>query len=266
MRSDQIMNLLATKHAEDVFVSECNDGPACYGGHLRMDAWVMSKSWANPCVTVYEAKTSRGDFLKDEKWQRYLAYCNKFYFACPAGVILPEECPPEAGLMLVSANAGRVYTKKKAPYRQVTIPEQVYRYILMCRARITRDSQRSVQSKTDFWRQWLIERDERKDLGHAVSRKIQTVLRDRVFAAEAQHVRLQKLIDGYADIRSYLQQLKLDPDSNWQATRRRVEERLSELRKSRVPGLLRVAGDLQIKLTHFVAGLEEIKAQTKGMS
>src|SRR5690242_5105664 len=108
-----IRKLLAAKHAEDVLVPECKDGPTQGGSHRRMDAWVMSKSWANPCVTGYEIKVSRSDFLGDEKWRTYLPLCNEFYFVAPSGIIEPDELPPEAGLLCVSSTGTVLFRKKK---------------------------------------------------------------------------------------------------------------------------------------------------------
>lgn len=48
MDAGTIVALLRTKHAEDVFVDECKDGPTHYGHHLRMDAWAMKKKLGEP--------------------------------------------------------------------------------------------------------------------------------------------------------------------------------------------------------------------------
>ena len=36
-------------------------------------------------ITLVEVKSSRADFVADRKWQEYLAYCDRFYFAVGAG-------------------------------------------------------------------------------------------------------------------------------------------------------------------------------------
>jgi hypothetical protein len=46
-----------------------------------------------------EVKTSRGDFLADKKWQKYLFYCTHFYFIAPTGIIKPCELDPRVGLI-----------------------------------------------------------------------------------------------------------------------------------------------------------------------
>src|SRR5687767_11755578 len=117
-----ILAMLTNKHAEDVFVPECKDGPS-HGSMCKLDGWAMAKSWARPCVTGYEIKVSRSDFLRDNKWPSYLPMCNELYFVSPRDVIKPEECPEPCGLLYVADSGTRLFTKKKAPYRSVTIPE-----------------------------------------------------------------------------------------------------------------------------------------------
>ena len=56
-------------------------------------------------LIVVEVKSSRTDFLSDNKWRSYLDYCDRFYFAVPEdfpGDLLPAE----HGLMRVDAFGG----------------------------------------------------------------------------------------------------------------------------------------------------------------
>lgn len=50
-------------------------------------------------VRIYEVKSSRGDFLSDAKWQRYLPYCTHFSFVAPAGAIFRWELEKNVGLI-----------------------------------------------------------------------------------------------------------------------------------------------------------------------
>ncbi|MEO8467548.1 MAG: MmcB family DNA repair protein, partial [Gammaproteobacteria bacterium] len=147
MIASTLLALLRARHADDVFVDECKSGPTQLTEHERIDAWVMAKSWAHPMVTGYEIKVSRGDFLRDQKWQRYLPMCNALYFVCPAKLIAPNELPDDVGLMWASMTGSRLYTKKRAKPRDVTIPEDVWRYILMSRVRITREQFTSANKR-----------------------------------------------------------------------------------------------------------------------
>jgi len=169
--ASDILQLLAIKHANAVFVPECKDGPTHGASHLRMDAWVMSKSWANPCVTAYEIKVSRSDYIRDEKMQQYLCYCNRLFLVTPTGLIQPEELNDTPyGLMWASKNGTKIYTKRKAPYRSVEIPEDVYRYVLMCRAKI--DPEYRQEDAAEYWVKWLADRRSKTELGYRVGRHV----------------------------------------------------------------------------------------------
>ncbi len=156
MNSAEIIALLKVRHVDDVFVTECKDGPSQQTGktHIRMDAWVMSKSWSNPHVWAYEVKTTRGDFLKDNKWRQYLKCCNTFYFVCPQGVINPDELPKDVGLMYVTSTGRGLRIIKKAPWRNQKIDENLFRYILMCRTQIVAPTETvsSTMTKSDRMR------------------------------------------------------------------------------------------------------------------
>ena len=52
-----------------------------------------------------------------DKWRGYLPYCNQFYFVTPPGLVDPGEVGSDAGLIVCSKNATRLYTKRKAPTR-----------------------------------------------------------------------------------------------------------------------------------------------------
>ena len=57
--------------------------------------------------TVVEVKTSVADFRSDAKWQEYLEYCDRFYFAVPISFpteILPAEC----GLMVADGYGSEI--------------------------------------------------------------------------------------------------------------------------------------------------------------
>ena len=45
---------------------------------------------AKGCVVIVEIKVSRADLLGDAKWPDYLDYCDRFYWAVPAGF----DCAP----------------------------------------------------------------------------------------------------------------------------------------------------------------------------
>lgn len=213
-----IIGMLAAKHSDDVFVPECKNG-ASYTGNLKiMDAWAMKKSWSNPLTWGYEIKVSRNDFLRDEKWHLYLAYCNEFYFVCPNKLIMPDELPAEAGLMWASTNSKRLYTKKKAPRREVSIPESLYRYILMARTKIHAPSSGSsgTQSREEFLKDWLEKRDNGQELNYLVSARISKVVAN----TQELNNKLTRDIAKYERVKTILKSKGLDPDTtSWEIER-----------------------------------------------
>lgn len=208
MTGRAIESLLAEKHAADVFVRQCKNGPTGTGLGV-MDAWVMAKSWAHPSVIVYEIKTSRQDFLKDQKWPNYLPYCNLFYFVCQWKLIDPSEVGSSAGLLYASNNLSRLYIKKKAPYREVTAPESVFRYILMARAKI--DVERN-HAGIDYWRDWLAQTREEKKIGRQVSREIRKLAGVRIEEAREELRRMQERLESYQAVQEILREVGIDPE------------------------------------------------------
>lgn len=58
-------------------------------------------------ITLVEIKTCRADFLCDHKWQDYLAYCDRFYFA--VGSDFPcDLLPAGEGLILADRFEGAI--------------------------------------------------------------------------------------------------------------------------------------------------------------
>ncbi len=70
---------------------------------LRFDVVGVTKYTRQ--VRIYEIKSSRGDFLADSKWERYLPYCTHFSFVAPAGTIFRFELERTVGLIEYGAPA-----------------------------------------------------------------------------------------------------------------------------------------------------------------
>lgn len=56
-------------------------------------------------ITIVEIKVSRADLLGDAKWTEYLDYCDRFFWAIPAGFDIalldrPELLPDRTGLIV----------------------------------------------------------------------------------------------------------------------------------------------------------------------
>lgn len=70
----------------------------------RMDVCALGPRGEIWCI---EVKSSRTDFISDEKWPEYLPWCNQFSFAVPEG--FPEALlPPEHGLIRADCWGGEV--------------------------------------------------------------------------------------------------------------------------------------------------------------
>lgn len=72
-------------------------------------------------ITEFEVKISRSDFKADRKKRKFKYYeqknftlmPNRFYYACPEGLIQPDEIPAYAGLIYF--NCGEFAIIKNAP-------------------------------------------------------------------------------------------------------------------------------------------------------
>ena len=256
-----IIELLEAKHWKDIGVSECKLGPSMgVGGKCRrLDYWACKKSWANCLATGYEIKVSRSDFLGDEKWVEYLKSCHQFYFVCPSGLIQPEELPDKVGLMYVSQTGTRLFTKRKAVIRDLEIPNDLLLYILMWRTKILTNSQEGDKeyNKLEYWRQWLAERKEGKELGYRISWAITS----HVEAVERENKRLKGAHKEYADLLAMCKELGVDP-RGWKA-----DENLRQALTSAVtPELQRSVSQASKMIQGFEATIEKLKSgdTTKG--
>ena len=66
---------------------------------LRVDLMALGPKGE---IWVVECKSSRADFMGDHKWQGYLEWCDRFYWAVDADFPL-ELLPPETGLIIADA-------------------------------------------------------------------------------------------------------------------------------------------------------------------
>ncbi len=221
MTAKDIKRFLATKHKQDVFVTECKAGPTAYHGAPQLDAWVMKKSWAHPLLIGYEIKVSRSDFLNDRKWINYLEFCNEFYFVCPWGLISPKEVPDKSGLLYATKTGSKFITKVKAPYRIIESPELLYRYILMARVQVIDETTHINQR--GYWQDWLREKDEDKHLGWNVSRKIRELVAGRIDSVERENNKLKRENDALQQAKIILESFGIDEPDAYD-----IEERITK--------------------------------------
>jgi len=75
----------------------------------RVDVFGVGK---HASLVAVEVKSSRNDFLSDQKWQSYLEYCDQFYFAVPES--FPTELiPSHQGFMRVDQFSGSLIRQAK---------------------------------------------------------------------------------------------------------------------------------------------------------
>jgi hypothetical protein len=132
MNSKHIVEALCKKHKKDFYLEQVKSGPTWGNQELfQLDMWVMKLQWKLHTIG-YEIKVSRNDFVNDSKWPNYLKFCNQFSWVCPDGMISRDEIDPEVGLIYVKED-GTYRTVKRALFRNVQIPAELYRYIIMWR-------------------------------------------------------------------------------------------------------------------------------------
>ncbi len=161
-----IQNALLRKHERDFCIFEVTTGRNLSG---RIDCIVMKMSWAHPRLDAYEIKSSRRDFLNDEKWMKYLPYCNYFSFICPSGLIQKEEVSEGVGLYWVTGKSRKIMQKKKPVYRD-TVDPLIYKRIIMSKLRTDRYPFHS--SKAEYFRDWLEHKKSNRELGYQVRTRL----------------------------------------------------------------------------------------------
>lgn len=192
-------------------------------------------------VSAYEVKVSRGDYLRDDKWRGYLAFCNEFYFVCPDGLIKPEEVPEGAGLYWVAKTGTQLRRKKRAPTREVRIPESVFRYILFSRARIDppRPHERLFEKKgRAYWENWLQVKKLDWEFGRAVGRRIQQVIEERINQVEQKSREVARENERLREVEEFLKSIGMTSKTSWFSLNG-VRSRLEELNQVFSPEIMR---------------------------
>lgn len=199
--------LLRERHKEDLYVEECKDGATWNRAHYRLDGWAMAKSWSAPRMIGYEIKVSRGDFMRDDKWPNYLPLCNELYFVCPAKLIQPEEIPDKVGLIWAG---GRLITKRKAAYREITPPTSLMTYILICRTKIDTEpveSPNAKAAKSEYYKKLV----ESKAFAEEVGSRLGGRLAREIDALHCENRRLKADQERISRVADEIRKFGLDP-------------------------------------------------------
>jgi hypothetical protein len=211
MTANEITNLIGlSRHANDLFVAECKDGPTWGGPHLRLDAWAMNRSWTQLKFSGYEVKVSRNDFVKDDKWREYLPLCNDFWFVCPHGLIDKDELPAEAGLLWVAKTGSRLWIKKKAPTRKLDQPPvSLLLYILMSRVNFAQPGYHDGWDALQ-WKLWLQTKRENQMLGASVSKELRARVDQEIVKVRSANKRLEAENESLKEVRAWCEHNGVD--------------------------------------------------------
>jgi len=181
VRADLIAKALAKKHEGlgDFFITQCKSGPttiAARGALFIFDAIAVKKSWTRPCVTIYEIKTDRQDFLSDEKWPQYRKFCHKFYFVAPTGLILSGEISDGCGLITYNPESHALYTAKRPVFTDVPLPTNVFYYILMNKLEVERHP--FFSETREYFSLLAVDKEEKTRFGVQIRSKLLDKVKD----------------------------------------------------------------------------------------
>lgn len=232
--SGQILCLLQKKHAKDAIVPECKNGET-WGARdlLKLDAWVLLRTYS-PLTTIgYEIKCSRQDFEQDQKWTKYLDLCHLFYFVCPAGLIRATDLPNQIGIIWASKDT--LHTKRKAERIKPDIEKlnRLLIYVVMARSQIVDNmyeaNNEPPKSQLQLLKEATEKANEKRELAYFVKGHIRDIFTETQKAS-------QELKYREDTIKQFAEQLKLlgitwdSQNNNWQDTRR-VKNEIDLLKK-----------------------------------
>ncbi len=234
----QILRALEQRHKDDVFVDECKNGPTWdTHGLLKLDAWVLARSYSPLRMIGYEIKCSRQDFEQDQKWTGYLDLCHQFYFVCPAGLIRATDLPQEIGLIWMSAS-GKLVTKRKPEWRQPD-QEKIIRllvYVVMARSKIMssmyelnrQDPPDPGKARLDAIRSCVEINQESKTLADFVKGHVREIY-DETMQKHYSLEKREKLVKEFTERLAVLG-IKWDPNSNQWYEEQQVRSQIDILR------------------------------------
>lgn len=170
--STEIKIALSQFRPKDYFLTEVKNGSTYFPppqGLLMFDGVGIRRSYTQPCITIYEVKVSRGDFLQDNKWKLYFQYCNEFYFVVPKGLIDKSELPDNVGLIYYNPETKKLLTKQKSKYWKCENPWEMYQYIIYSRL----DEERTpfCKDRTEYARNYLEGKMTNHSIGDALRSK-----------------------------------------------------------------------------------------------
>lgn len=247
------------------FITECKTCSTYFPdpqGLLIFDGLAITKSYTKPCITGYEIKISRSDFLQDAKWHLYLQYCNEFFFVVPKGLIKKDELPDNVGLIYYNQETDVLRTVKKALYREIKEPVGVYKYIIY--SRLEEDRIPFYENRTEYAKAYLDDKKDKKYVGGTLGSKLAADVSAAYEKLEAAERELKNLnIDLWKAVQKVLTEHKIM--RYWHNSPEEVTEELEKKLSGSYPEeLISIKKSLQYTLEQLEKVEEQHLSESKG--
>lgn len=220
-RADKLLRIVQQrKHRRDLWYTEVKTGPSTLQQTVRLDGLAIRPSWTAPLFSGYEVKVSRQDFIRDTKWQAYLAYCHRFSFVCPDGLIAPGELPEEVGLYWINAH-GRLRCVRIPRGRILPeLPASLLYYLILSRAEPDRHP--FFSSTREMLEAWIEEKVDLRSLADKVKSQLVQQLAQLERERDQLAIRCRALEVWETQMRAVLKRFDLSDDPL------RLEKQLAE--------------------------------------
>ena len=203
IKESAVIKAIARRHGGDMFFTQVKDGPTqIVSNHAKIDALAIKKSWTKFCITGYEVKVARPDFLKDDKWQHYLPMCNQLYFAVAPGICEISEIPDVCGMVQLTPKGG-LRTVKKAPWRDIEPPVDMFIHLMFKYigayweedAKLPRFERLLQNQRAERFSDYIDGKTKLINLGHDVSRR----MREDIWKLDEELSRLKRRLQHQSE-------------------------------------------------------------------
>ena len=131
------------------------------------DVISIDYSYVKFIMNIFECKVTRSDFIQDlksKKYEKYLPCCNRFYYACLAGITTADEMPPDVGLIVKGENGWK--TVKAAKKRIIDIPQEALLSMLFFKGRVY--NKRRIELSNSYYGVHTLHRSQLKGFGKKI--------------------------------------------------------------------------------------------------
>ena len=155
-----------------------------------------------------------------------------------------------------SKNGSRLYTKRKAAFREADIPESLFRYILMCRCAISKNDYMRETKDAGYYADWLNAKTEAQRVGHDIERKISSMVYKRCGDIDTENKRLVERMELYDALVQTLKNLGLYPETIYYESS--LSNRIDDLKRLIPAKLDRELDAVLASLTGFRKSIAEV--------